>query len=71
MIEATKITIIVIVKNKNKAGRSKLSNKRRSEKYCFDQKNASGEKHVSRMNFPEHLRKRNVSVNSKVYMVDF
>ena len=38
---------------------------------CFDKKRQiKGEKHIAPMDFAEHLRKSDVSENSKVYMVD-
>ena len=67
MIEAAKITIVLISENKKYVGRLKHSNKRRSKK-CYvliKKRRIKGEKYITRVDFAEHLRKLYVSENNK------
>ena len=69
MIEAAKITIVLIFENKKYVGRLKHSNKRRIKK-CYvliKKRQFKGEKYFTLMDFAEHPRKSNVSENSKAY----
>ena len=70
MIEAAKITKILIFENKKQVLRSSHSNKRRS-KNCWvliSKRLIKGERYITPMDFAEHLRKF-VMVNS--YKMDF
>ena len=72
MIEAAKITIILIFENKNQVGCLQHSNKRTKKRYVLIKKiHVNGEKYITPMDFAEHLRKSDVSENSKVYYGQF
>ena len=70
MIEVANITIILIFEKKKKKLVVRSIVIKAEAKNVFDQK-INGEKHITPMDFAEHLRKSDASENSKVYyMVD-
>ena len=72
MIEVVKITIVLIFENKKEVGSSKNNNKRKSKK-CYvliKKRHIKSEKYVTPVDFAEHLRKSDLSENSKFITID-